>query len=124
MLYLLALVFPWLAVLFCGKPIEAVLNFVAWVTIIGTIPAIIHGMAVVSSHQADQRSDRQIAAVRKETRRQTKELTQAAAQQVERQEAQEYALSLPPPPQTARDRRHAVEMARIAESNRQRALAR
>lgn len=78
MLYLLALVFPWLAVLFCGKPLQALLNFVAWITVIGTIPAIIHGMLVVSSHQADQRSGRQIAAVQKETRRQTKELTRAA----------------------------------------------
>lgn len=93
MMYLLALVFPWLAVLFCGKPIQALLNFIAWITLIGTIPAIVHGMLVVSSHHADKRQERLIRANQKETRRQTKELEEAARRRAdaERMAAQSYS---------------------------------
>lgn len=64
MLYLLAIVLPPLAVLFCGKPIQALLNIV--LTLLGWIPGIIHACLVVSSHQADKRNQRVIDELRRQ----------------------------------------------------------
>ena len=63
MLYLLAIVAPPLAVLLCGKPGQAVLNLL--LTLCLWIPGIIHAMMVVSSHQADQRTDRIVREMRR-----------------------------------------------------------
>lgn len=54
MRYLLALLLPPLAVLACGKPIQAVLN--AGLTLCLYFPGAIHALFVVSSHKADLRS--------------------------------------------------------------------
>jgi uncharacterized membrane protein YqaE (UPF0057 family) len=56
MRYLLAIVFPPLAVLSCGKPLTAVLNLLLWALLI--FPGIIHGILVVQSYQADKRCAR------------------------------------------------------------------
>lgn len=56
MLYLLAIVFPPLAVLLCGKPVTAVLNVLF--TLLLWIPGIIHAMLVVGEHKADVRMRR------------------------------------------------------------------
>jgi uncharacterized membrane protein YqaE (UPF0057 family) len=61
MRYLLAIFLPPVAVLLCGKPIQAVLNIV--LTCCGFIPGIIHAFAVVGSHKADKRTDRMIKAM-------------------------------------------------------------
>ena len=57
MLYLLCIIFPPLAVLLVGKPIQALLNLVLccffW------IPGIIHALLVVSEKKADNRAKRQ-----------------------------------------------------------------
>lgn len=63
MLYLLAIVLPPVAVLLAGKPIQAVLNLV--LTLCGWIPGVIHAMFVVSSRNADKRTDRLIKAMKK-----------------------------------------------------------
>ena len=63
MMYLLAILLPPVAVLLCGKPFQALLNLVLWV--LGIIPGVIHAILVVSSHQADQRTNRIIRAQRK-----------------------------------------------------------
>ena len=65
MLYLLAILLPPLAVLFCGKPFQALLNLIACVTLIGWIPGIIHACLVVSSHHTDQRNQRLIDTMRR-----------------------------------------------------------
>lgn len=54
MLYLLAVVFPPLAVLLVGKPIQAVLNFFLW--LIFWIPGSVHAIMVVNEHKADKRA--------------------------------------------------------------------
>ena len=54
MRFLLALLLPPLAVLACGKPIQALLN--AGLTLCLYFPGAIHALFVVSSHKADIRS--------------------------------------------------------------------
>jgi uncharacterized membrane protein YqaE (UPF0057 family) len=63
MLYLLAILLPPLAVLFCGKPVQALLNLM--LTLLGWIPGVIHACLVVSSHHADQRNQRLLDAMRR-----------------------------------------------------------
>lgn len=61
MLYLLAVVFPPLAVLLCGKPFQALLSIP--LSLMGWVPGVVHALFVVSNHYADQRSQRLIRAV-------------------------------------------------------------
>lgn len=56
MRFLLALLLPPLAVLACGKPIQALLN--AGLTLCFYFPGAIHALFVVSSHKADLRAER------------------------------------------------------------------
>ncbi len=63
MLYVLAIFLPPVAVLLCGKPIQAVVNLL--LTLLFWIPGVIHAMLVVSSHHADKRTDRVIKAMEK-----------------------------------------------------------
>ncbi|MBP9819115.1 YqaE/Pmp3 family membrane protein [Candidatus Woesebacteria bacterium] len=63
-MYLLAIVFPPLAVLLTAGFLPAVLNLVLWV--FGFIPGIIHALFVVSSSKADRRS-KSLENVMKET---------------------------------------------------------
>ena len=62
MRYFLAIVLPPLAVLLCGRPLQAVLNIV--LCIFGWIPGVIHAMLVVSEHNADKRADRIVSEIR------------------------------------------------------------
>ena len=66
MLYLLAILLPPLAVLLCGKPMQALLNCLLCLAV--WIPGVIHAMLVVSSHQADKRQDRLIREMRRQGR--------------------------------------------------------
>ena len=59
---LLAIFLPPLAVLLCGKPIQAVLNL--FLTICFWIPGVIHAFMVVGSRNADKRNDRLIDALK------------------------------------------------------------
>lgn len=54
--YILAIIFPPLAVLLCGKPVQAVLNIV--LTLLGWFPGMIHAILAVNSHKADKRAAR------------------------------------------------------------------
>ena len=67
MRYLLAIILPPVAVLLCGKPIQAILNLV--LTLCFWIPGVVHALFVVNSHLADVRAERMIAAVKQETMR-------------------------------------------------------
>jgi uncharacterized membrane protein YqaE (UPF0057 family) len=62
MMYLLAIVLPPLAVLLCGKPVQAFLNII--LTLLFWIPGVIHAIMVVSEHKADKRTARLERALR------------------------------------------------------------
>ncbi len=61
MRYLLALVLPPLAVLSCGKPFQAILNF--FLTLCFWIPGVVHALLVVSNYHADRRNRELIEAI-------------------------------------------------------------
>lgn len=63
--YLLAIILPPVAVLLCGKPVQALLNLV--LTLFFWIPGVVHALFVVNSHLADVRAQKVIDAVRQET---------------------------------------------------------
>ncbi|HPQ51581.1 MAG TPA: YqaE/Pmp3 family membrane protein [Alphaproteobacteria bacterium] len=62
MRYVLAIILPPLAVLFCGKPIQFILNI--FLTLLGWIPGAVHAILVVNSHLADKRTDRIVNAMK------------------------------------------------------------
>ncbi|UHA75852.1 YqaE/Pmp3 family membrane protein [Paenibacillus sp. 481] len=61
-MYLLAILLPPVAVLFCGKPIQALLNFL--LTLCFIIPGMIHAFLVVSEHKANKRMIKQAELIR------------------------------------------------------------
>jgi uncharacterized membrane protein YqaE (UPF0057 family) len=61
MLYLLAIVFPPLAVLLVGKPIQAVLNL--FLCFLLYVPGLIHAIMVVNESKADKRNKQLIKAM-------------------------------------------------------------
>lgn len=67
MLYLIAIVLPPLAVLLCGKPLQAFLSL--FLTALGWFPGVIHALFVVNNHYADQRAARIERALRASGRR-------------------------------------------------------
>jgi uncharacterized membrane protein YqaE (UPF0057 family) len=71
MRYLLAIILPPVAVLLCGKPVQAVLNLI--LTMCFWIPGVVHALFVVNSHLADKRAEKMILAVKQETMRFIKE---------------------------------------------------
>lgn len=62
MRYFLAIVLPPLAVLFCGKPIQFLLNIL--LTLLGWIPGVVHAILVVHNHLEDKRARKIIEAVK------------------------------------------------------------
>ena len=62
MLYLLAILLPPVAVLLCGKPIQALLNLL--LTLAFWIPGAVHAVLVVQAHLDDRRADRIVAAMK------------------------------------------------------------
>ncbi len=63
MRYLLAFLFPPLAVLLCGKPGKAFLNLI--LTLCFYVPGVIHAILVISEKKADARTDRIVKAMAK-----------------------------------------------------------
>ncbi len=61
MLYILAFILPPIAVLFSGKPIQALLNF--FLCFLLWIPAVIHALLVVHDHYEDKRARKIIRAI-------------------------------------------------------------
>lgn len=64
MLYLLAIVFPPLAVLLAGRPGSALLNVL--LCILFWIPGVIHAMLIVSDTKAEKRNNKLIKAMSKD----------------------------------------------------------
>jgi uncharacterized membrane protein YqaE (UPF0057 family) len=53
MRYFLAIVFPPLAVLLCGRPIQALLNL--FLLLFLWVPAVVHALLVVHDHLSEKR---------------------------------------------------------------------
>ena len=62
MLYFLAILLPPLAVLFCGKPVQFLLNLV--LTLLFWLPGVVYAILVVNNHLADKRADKIVKAVK------------------------------------------------------------
>ena len=58
MLYLLAILFPPLAVLLAGKPFQALISVL--LTICFWVPGVIHAILVVNESKADKRMKKQV----------------------------------------------------------------
>jgi uncharacterized membrane protein YqaE (UPF0057 family) len=56
MRYLIAIVLPPLAVLLCGKPLQAILNL--FLTLFFWLPGVVHALFVVADHKAEKRARR------------------------------------------------------------------
>ncbi|MFJ7638214.1 YqaE/Pmp3 family membrane protein [Peribacillus sp. NPDC097206] len=67
MLYLIAILFPPLAVLLAGKPIQALLNLI--LTLFFYVPGLIHAILVVHDKKADNRMKHQAALIAKSNRK-------------------------------------------------------
>lgn len=63
MRYLIAILLPPVAVLFCGKPIQALLNF--FLTLLFYIPGMIHAILVVHDFYEERRTRRVVRAIRR-----------------------------------------------------------
>ncbi len=61
MLYLLAILCPPLAVLFCGKPFSAILNL--FLSLLLYFPGLLHALLVVANYHADKRNKRLVYAI-------------------------------------------------------------
>ena len=57
-MYLIAMICPPLAVLICGKPVQAVLNL--FLCLLLWLPGIIHAFAVVKEHNSNKRVEKLI----------------------------------------------------------------
>lgn len=67
MMYLLAILLPPVAVLFCGKPVQALLNLI--LTLIFWFPGAVHAVLVVRDHKADKRMEKQTREIIKAQKR-------------------------------------------------------
>ena len=63
MMYILAIFLPPVAVLFSGKPFQAIINF--FLCFAFWIPAVIHAILVVRDDKADKRMERQVRLMKK-----------------------------------------------------------
>lgn len=61
MRYLLAILLPPVAVLTCGRPFQAILNF--FLTLLFWVPGVLHAVLVVHQHEEDRRADRVVRAI-------------------------------------------------------------
>ena len=64
MLYLLAILFPPVAVLVAGKPFQAILNVL--LTLMMWFPGAIHAIFVIHNYYADKRTERVVEAIRRQ----------------------------------------------------------
>jgi uncharacterized membrane protein YqaE (UPF0057 family) len=62
MIYLIAVVFPPLAVLMIGKPIQAVLN--CFLCLLLYVPGLIHAILVINDKKADKRNAKVVDAIK------------------------------------------------------------
>lgn len=66
-MYLLAIIIPPLAVLLCGKPGQAILNF--FLCLLLFVPGVIHALFVVNERKARQRQEELVAVIAATQRR-------------------------------------------------------
>jgi uncharacterized membrane protein YqaE (UPF0057 family) len=66
MRYLIAILLPPIAVLLCGKPIQALLNLL--LTLLFFIPGMIHAILVVHDYYEDRRTKKVVRAIRRSGR--------------------------------------------------------
>jgi uncharacterized membrane protein YqaE (UPF0057 family) len=66
MRYLIAIILPPVAVLFCGKPVQALLNLL--LTLLFYIPGLVHALLVVNDYYADKRTMKVVKAIRNNRR--------------------------------------------------------
>ena len=66
-MYLIAILLPPVAVLLCGKPIQAVLNLI--LTCLFWIPGAVHACMVVSQHNAEKSTKRIEQAIKDSAKR-------------------------------------------------------
>lgn len=64
MLYLLAIILPPVAVLFSGKPVQALLNFI--LCLFFYVPGVVHAILVVHDKKANNRMKKQAKLIAKE----------------------------------------------------------
>jgi len=64
MRYLLAVLLPPVAVLICGKPVQALINLV--LTLCFWIPGSIHALFIAHGYYADKRTDKIIGAIKEQ----------------------------------------------------------
>jgi len=64
MRYLLAILLPPVAVLLCGRPFTALVNL--FLTLLLWIPGMIHALVIVADYNANKRTDRVVAAMKKQ----------------------------------------------------------
>ncbi len=100
MRYLIALVFPPLAVLLCGKPFQAILNFV--LTLCCYFPGALHAMLVVSSTNAERRHREHMVALDTHTRA-VEQAARSQARKTVQSQAPIAATPVPPPIATPSD---------------------
>lgn len=96
---LLAILLPPVAVLMCGKPVQAVLN--CGLTLLFWIPGVIHAIIVVNNHNADKRQRELIAAQQAAVQAQTAAIL--AAQQAGSMPTPPTAPTAPAAPETSPD---------------------
>lgn len=92
---ILAILFPPVAVLMCGKPAQAFLN--CFLTLFGWIPGIIHAVIVVNNRNADRRQAALVAAQQAAIEAQTAAII--AAQQAAAMPVPPGAPTPPAPPE-------------------------
>jgi uncharacterized membrane protein YqaE (UPF0057 family) len=63
MIYLIAILFPPLAVLLVGKPIQALLNFC--LCLLFYVPGLIHAILVINEKKADKRNAKLVKAIKR-----------------------------------------------------------
>lgn len=61
-MYLVAMICPPLAVLICGKPIQAILNL--FLCLLLWLPGIIHAWVIVKEHNSNKRVEKLIKGMR------------------------------------------------------------
>lgn len=65
MLYSLAIILPPVAVLACGKPFQAILNFL--LSLCFWFPGAVHALFIANTHLADKRANNLLRAVERLT---------------------------------------------------------
>lgn len=64
MLYLIALFFPWLALMLSGRVFAGLICLILQITVIGWIPAFIWAVIVINNDNQDRRTEKIVNAIK------------------------------------------------------------